>query len=201
MSTCSPPLPGVSPGHPPQSRGCRYGNHFAHVSGSLCFSLAHCLSVSPSVPPLGPVKLGIHSQRPAWKLLWKHTLFVKYSHETGTYSNPTCEMSPGQPGWAACPATVEPCASGFWVMPPLAWLAPTVRWVRQQTPRACRSCRSTGVSVLKNACKIYHRKHFQVCSSAALSTSTLSCTRPLRNPVPMEGSLPSPSPAPSCFWI
>ena len=113
----------------------------------LCFSLAHSLSL-PLVPPLCPVKLGIHSQCQAWKLLWKHTLFVKYSHKT--HSSPTCEMSPGQPGWATCPAMVEPCASGSWVMPRLAWLTLTMRRVRRQTPRACLSCRSTEVCIEKS---------------------------------------------------
>lgn len=158
MSACSPPLPGVSPGHPSpsQSRGCRYGNHFARFSGSLSFSLTLSLSLSFH---RCAVKLGIHSQCQARKLLWKHTLFVKYSHKTGTHSSPTCEMSPGQSGGATCPAMVKPCASGFWVMPRPAWLALRVRWVRRQTPRACLSCRSAGVSVWKNARNIYHRKH------------------------------------------
>ena len=43
-------------------------------------------------------------------------------------------MSPGQLGWAACPAMVEPCASGFWVMPRPARLTLTMRRVRRQTP-------------------------------------------------------------------
>ena len=140
--------------------GCHYGNHFARFSGSLSFSLTHYLFLSLSLSfHHCAIMLGIHSQCQARKLLWRHMLFVKYSHKTGTHSSPTCEMSPGQSGRAACPAMVKSCASGYWVMPRPAWLALRVRQVRWHTPRACLSCRSAGVSVWKNARNIYHRKH------------------------------------------